>query len=150
VLVPSDVVNYAEKYWSMKADSVVSESPGNFSLELGGITSVRADHEVRGPSDEDSHIGFDRYLLVIDSLQGQYTYVFDADPQDLAILRSVLGDRLIGSARSRPVKPVSSHAPTLVDRDKVAPIVDRRFCTNCGKQIAFGANFCQYCGKEIS
>jgi hypothetical protein len=149
VLDPSDVVNYTDKYWSTEPDSIVSESPGNFSLELGGITTVRVDHEVRGPSDEDSHIGFDRYLLVIDSIQGQYSYVFDADPQDIAALRSVLGDRLIGSARPRPVKPVSSHSPSLVGRGKVVQTVDRRFCTNCGKQIAFGANFCQHCGKEI-
>ena len=149
VLDPSDIVNYTDKYWSMKPDSILSESSGNFSLELEGITSVGVEHETRKPDDEDSHIGFDRYLLVIDSIQGQHSYVFDADPQDLAVLRSVLGDRLVGSARTRSVKPVSSHAPSLVKRNEVVKAEDRRFCTNCGKQLAFGAHFCQYCGKEI-
>ena len=149
VLDPSDLVNYMNKYWSMKPDSILSESPGNFSLEVEGITSARVDHESRKPNDEDSHMGFDRYLLVIDSIQGQYSYVFDADPQDLEVLRAVLGDRFVGSARLRPVKPMSSHAPSLVEKNEVVKAGDRRFCTNCGKQTAYGANFCQYCGKEI-
>ena len=149
VLNPSDIVNYTDKYWSMRPDSIVSETPGNLSLEIGGMTAARVDHEVRKPRDEDSHIGFDRYLLTIDSIQGQYQYVFDADPQDLAALRSVLGDRLAGYSRLRPVKPVSSHKPSSVIKEEAAQIVDRRFCTNCGKQIAFGSHFCQYCGEEI-
>lgn len=150
VLNPSDIVNYTDKYWSMKPDSIVSESPGNFSLETEGITAVKVDHEVRKPRDEDSHIGFDRYLLTIDSIQGQYSYVFDADPQDIAVLRSILGNRLVGSARTRPVKPVSSHAPSPVKSAEVVQTGERRFCTNCGKQINFGAHFCQNCGREIS
>jgi len=150
VLNPGDIVNYTEKYWSMKPDSIVSECPGNVSLEIEGITKVRVNHEVGKPRDDDSHIGFDRYLLAIDSIQGQYSYVFDADPQDVAVLRSVLGNRLAGSARARPVKPASSHVPSPVKSDEVVETVERRFCTYCGKQVTFGAHFCENCGREIS
>jgi hypothetical protein len=55
--------------------------------------------------DEDSHIQMDRYWLNILSNQGEYKYVFDADPQDMKVLRDALGDRVHGEGRAKALKP---------------------------------------------
>jgi len=57
--------------------------------------------------DEDSHIRADRYILNIEAITGKYSYIFDADPQDMNVLWRVLRDKLRGSGRSSPIRPVS-------------------------------------------
>jgi hypothetical protein len=150
VLTPSDIVDYTDKYWSMKPDTIVSENPANFTLEIAGISAAEVEHQVQGP-DEDSHIGFDRYILTINSIQGQYSFIFDADPQDLDALRRILGDKFVGSARPCPVKPVSSHAPASSRRETETTQVKggTTFCANCGQRVPYLANFCPECGKVI-
>jgi hypothetical protein len=148
VLTPSDIVAYTDKYWSMKPEKIVSESPGNFTLETAGISAASVEHQVKGPDDEDSSIGFDRYVLTIHSIQGQHSFIFDADPQDMDALRRGLGERVTGSGRLRPVKPTSQHAPTHPGRELAAQQLrdGARFCANCGHLVPYGANFCAECG----
>jgi hypothetical protein len=47
----------------------------------------------------------DRYKMTVVSSVGENEYVFDADPQDIGILRHVLGDRLHGEGRAKPIRP---------------------------------------------
>jgi hypothetical protein len=151
VLTPRDIVDYTEKYWSMTPESIASESPGNFTLEIPGITAANVEHQVRGPEDEDSSIGFDRYVLTIESVQGSFSFIFDADPQDMDALRSSLGERLTGQGRLHAIKPASQHASTLPKRRIVAQrLGDAALCSNCGHRVPYGANFCPQCGKATT
>ena len=43
-------------------------------------------------------------MTVVSSV-GENEYVFDADPQDIGILKHVLGDRLNGEGRAKPIRP---------------------------------------------
>jgi hypothetical protein len=47
----------------------------------------------------------DRYLLTLVSNQGEYRYVFDADPQDMRVLKTALGERVHGDGRNKAIKP---------------------------------------------
>ena len=104
VLTTKDVVEYCRKYFSMAPDSILAESPGNFAIDLVGITRVYIDHQV-DEKDEDSSIQTDRYIMTIVSSNGENEYVIDADPQDIGILKHVLGERLHGEGRSKPIRP---------------------------------------------
>jgi hypothetical protein len=152
VLTPSDIVDYTEKYWSMTPESIVSESPGNFTLEIPGISAANVEHQVQGPRDEDSSIGFDRYVLTIHSIQGQHSFIFDADPQDMDALRHGLGERVTGQGRLRPLKPASRHVSKRATREIAAQHLsdETRLCTNCGHRVPYGANFYAECGTATT
>ncbi|MGD0804252.1 MAG: hypothetical protein ABSA11_09285 [Candidatus Bathyarchaeia archaeon] len=108
VLTPTDVVEYCRKYFKMTPEQIIAETPGNFALDLPGITRAYIDYEQesrRQALDEGSHIQSDRYLLTMESNQGDYKYVFDADPQDMSVLKAALGDRVHGDGRAKALKP---------------------------------------------
>jgi hypothetical protein len=104
VLTAKDIVEYCRHYFSTPPDTILAESPENFAIQLEGITRIYVDHQV-DPEDEDSHIQTDRYLVTIVSSVGENTYVFDADPQDMGILRHALGERVHGDGRVKPIRP---------------------------------------------
>jgi hypothetical protein len=105
VLLPADLVEFTRKYFKMSPSQILGETPSNLSFDLDEIRRIWVDYEL-DPKDEDSHIRMDRYKLVISvSERGQFTYVFDADPQDVAVLKSVVGDRLEGEGRQKAMKP---------------------------------------------
>jgi hypothetical protein len=103
VLLPQDVVEYSRKYLKMTPDQIIAETSGNISLDLPEISRAYIDHE-KDQEDEDSHIQTDRYWLTLVSNQGEYKYVFDADPQDIRVLRVALGDRVHGDGRAKAIK----------------------------------------------
>jgi len=107
ILTAEDIIEYANKYWVMTPDQIVMETPGNLALEIPGISIAAVRHEYAQP-DEDSSTRADWYILDIVSTQGDYSFNFDADPQDMNVLRSVLGEKLVGDGRSRPIRPVSA------------------------------------------
>jgi hypothetical protein len=145
VLTPGDIVDYTDKYWSIAPEQIIAEDPSNFSLDIPSISVVKVEYQRKESKGDDSSIGL--YVLTIDSIYGQYSFIFDADPQDIDVLRKVLGDKLIGSGRSHPVKPVSSKRET--DKQTLPIKEETRFCTNCGKKLSSNANFCTKCGKAI-
>jgi hypothetical protein len=104
VLTSQDLVEYCRRYFKMTPDQIMAETPGNIALDLPGITRAYVDYEKDQP-DEDSHIQMDRYWLTLVSNQGEYKYVFDADPQDMKVLKAVLGDRVYGEGRAKALKP---------------------------------------------
>ena len=104
VLTAKDIVEYCRKYFSMAPDSILAESPGNFTIDLTAITRVYIDHQVDA-KDEDSSIQMDRYIMTIVSSVGENDYVIDADPQDIGILKHVLGERVHGEGRAKPIRP---------------------------------------------
>jgi len=107
ILTAEDIIEYTNKYWAMTPDQIVMETPGNLALEIPGISIAAVRHEYAQP-DEDSSTRADWYILDIVSTQGDYSFNFDADPQDMNVLRSVLGEKLVGDGRSRPIRPVSA------------------------------------------
>jgi len=110
-LTPGDVIDYTDKYWRMAPDHIIAETQGNVAIDVPSISFAYVEHQVDEP-DEDSHIRADRYILTIESTQGVQSFIFDADPQDMDVLRIVLGNRLQGSGRSHPIKPMSSGRPS--------------------------------------
>ncbi len=104
VLLPQDIVEYSRKYLKMSPEQILAETPGNIALDLPEVTRAYVDYENEG-KDEDSHIQVDRYLLTLVSNQGEYKYVFDADPQDMRVLKAALGDRVHGDGRNKAIKP---------------------------------------------
>ena len=104
VLTSKDIVEYCRRYFSMTPDSILGESPDNFVIQLEGITRIYVDHQVE-PKDDDSSIQMDRYVMTIVSPLGENEYVFDADPQDMGVLRHVLGERVHGDGRAKPIRP---------------------------------------------
>lgn len=143
ILTPKNIVDYTDKYLSMPPEQIIAENPGNFSLDIPSISVVKVEYQRKESMGDDSSIGL--YILTIDSIYGQYSFIFDADPQDMDVLRKVLGNKLIGSGRSNPVKPVSSKKGT----NKQPPTIkgEIKFCTNCGQKLSSNANFCSECGK---
>ena len=140
VLTSKDLVDYTDKYWSMPVEKIISESPGNFSLEISSISTVKVEYTRKKSLGDDSTIGL--YTLTIESVYGTYSYIFDADPQDMDALARVLGNRLTGSGRSSPVRPLST-------RREAKPYQSGyRFCTNCGQKLPVDSRFCPACGKE--
>jgi hypothetical protein len=104
VLLAPDVVEYCRKYFKMQPEQILAETPGNVSLNLSEIRRAYIDYE-QDEKDEDSSIRMDRYWLTILSDKGEYKYVFDADPQDIKVLRDALGDRVHGEGRAKAMKP---------------------------------------------
>ncbi len=104
VLLPADMVEYCRKYFKMPPEQILAETPGNVSLNLSEIRRAYIDYE-QEEKDEDSSIQMDRYWLTILSDKGEYKYVFDADPQDMKVLRDALGDRVHGEGRPKAMKP---------------------------------------------
>lgn len=104
VLTPKDIVEYCRKYFAMNPETILRESPDNFAIQLEGITRLYIEHQI-DPKDEDSSIQTDRYIMTIVSPLGDKEYVFDADPQDIGILRHVLGDRVHGEGRGKAIRP---------------------------------------------
>jgi hypothetical protein len=104
VLLAGDVVEYCRKYFKMAPDQIIAETPGNIALDLPEVRRAYIEYE-KDQKDEDSHIQMDRYWLNILSNQGEYKYVFDADPQDMKVLRDALGDRVHGEGRAKALKP---------------------------------------------
>ena len=104
VLTPGDVVEYCRKYFRMSPEQIIAETPGNVALNLLDIRRAYVEYE-KDQEDEDSHIQTDRYWLTLVSNQGDYKYVFDADPQDIRVLKAVLGDRVHGDGRVKAMKP---------------------------------------------
>jgi hypothetical protein len=104
VLTPKDIVEYCRRYFSMAPDRVLEESPDNFAIPIEGISRIYVEQQIQ-PKDEDSHIRMDRFIMTIVSSVGENTYVIDADPQDLGILKHVLGDKVHGEGRSKPIRP---------------------------------------------
>jgi len=142
VLTARDIVDYTDKYWSMNPEKIISESPSNFSVEVSGISAVKVEYiRKKSIGDDDSHIGF--YVLTIESVYGVYSYIFDADPQDMDVLTKGLGNKLTGSGRSSPIKPLS------IRKEANYLKSENRFCVNCGQQLPLDANFCPRCGKGI-
>lgn len=104
VLLSGDIVEYCRKYFKMPPDQILAETPGNLSLNLSEIRRAYIDYE-QEEKDEDSSIRMDRYWLTILSDKGEYKYIFDADPQDMKVLRDALGDRVHGEGRAKAMKP---------------------------------------------
>jgi hypothetical protein len=104
VLTPRDIVEYCRRYFTMPPDSILGESQDNFAIPVEGITRIYIDHKIQ-PKDEDSSIQMDHYVMTIVSSVGENEYVIDADPQDLGILRNVLGDKVHGDGRVKPIRP---------------------------------------------
>ena len=104
VLLPQDIVEYSRKYLKMSPEQILAETPGNIALDLSEVARAYVDYEKEG-TDEDSHVQVDRYLLTLVSNQGEYKYVFDADPQDMRVLRATLRDRVHGDGRNKAIKP---------------------------------------------
>ena len=104
VLLPADVVEYCRKYFTMSPEQILVETPGNISLNLSEIRRAYIDYE-QDEKDPDSSIRTDRYWLTILSNVGEYKYVFDADPQDMKVLRDALGERVHGVSRAKAMKP---------------------------------------------
>ena len=104
VLLAPDVVEYCRRYFRMPPEQILAETPGNISLNLSEIRRAYIDYE-QEEKDEDSSIQMDRYWLTILSDKGEYKYVFDADPQDVKVLRDALGDRVHGEGRAKAMKP---------------------------------------------
>jgi hypothetical protein len=104
VLLPADVVEYCRKYFQMSPEQVLVETPGNISLDLSEIRRAYIEYQLDA-KDPDSHIRTDRYWLTILSNLGEYKYVFDADPQDMKVLRDALGERVHGEGRAKALKP---------------------------------------------
>ena len=105
VLLIGDVVLYTRKYFKMSPSQILDETPGNMALNLSDIHRAYIDYE-QEDKDEDSHIRMDRYILTIESdAAGDFKYVFDADPQDMKVLRDALGDRAHGEGRAKAMKP---------------------------------------------
>jgi len=141
VLTSKDLVDYTDKYWLMTPEKIIPESPGNFSLEISSISTVEVEYIRKKSLGDDSTIGL--YTLTIESDYGTYSYIFDADPQDMKALARVLGNKLTGSGRSSPVRPLST-------RREAKPYQSRnRFCINCGQQLPVDSKFCPACGKEV-
>ncbi len=107
VLTAGDIIEYTNKYWGMIPDQIIVETPGNLAVEISSISVAAVEHKQEEP-DEDSSIGVDYYVLDLVTPQGDYSFNFDADPQDMNVLRSVLGEKLVGFGRSRPIRPVST------------------------------------------
>jgi hypothetical protein len=104
VLLSGDMVEYCRKYFKMSPEQILAETPGNVSLNLSEIRRAYIDYE-QDEKDEDSSIRMDRYWLTILSDKGEYKYLFDADPQDMKVLRDALGDRVHGEGRAKALKP---------------------------------------------
>lgn len=104
VLLPADVVEYCRRFFKMSPNQILAETAGNVSLNLSEIRRAYIDYE-QEEKDEDSSIRMDRYWLTILSDKGEYKYVFDADPQDMKVLRDALGDRVHGEGRAKAMKP---------------------------------------------
>lgn len=104
VLLAPDVVEYCRRFFKMSPEQILAETPGNIALNLSGIRRAYIEYEL-DEKDEDSSIRTDRYWLNLLSDQGEYRYVFDADPQDMKVLRDALGDRVHGEGRSKAMKP---------------------------------------------
>jgi len=107
VLSIGDIVEYSNRYWAMAPDQIAMETPGNLALEIAGISVAAVQHEYAQP-DEDSSIRADWYVLDLVSTQGSYSFNFDADPQDMNVLRTVLGAKLVGDGRPTPIRPAST------------------------------------------
>lgn len=142
VLTPENIVDYTDKYWTMAPEQIIAEDPSNFSLDIQSISLVKVDYQSRKSMGDDSSIG--NYFLTIYSVYGQYSYIFDADPQDMDALRSVLGNRLTGSGHSHPVRPLSARKETVKQPPQTSGEI--RFCTNCGQKLSSDAKFCSKCG----
>ncbi|MDQ1281095.1 MAG: hypothetical protein QG670_2359 [Thermoproteota archaeon] len=141
VLTAKDLVDYTNKYWLMTPEKIISESPGNFSLEISSISAVKVEYTRKKSLSDDSTISF--YTFIIESDYGMYSYIFDADPQDMDALARVLGNKLTGSGRSSPVRPLST-------RREAKPYQSgNRFCIHCGQQLPVDSRFCPACGKEV-
>jgi hypothetical protein len=104
VLTPKDIVEYCRRYFAMAPDSIVTESTENYAIPVEGISKIYIDRIVE-PKDEDSHIRMDKYTMTILHSAGKNEYVIDADPQDLGILRHVLGEKVQGNGRVKPIRP---------------------------------------------
>jgi len=104
VLLAPDVVEYCRRFFKMSPEQILAETPGNIALNFSGIRRAYIEYEL-DEKDEDSSIRTDRYWLNLLSDQGEYRYVFDADPQDMKVLRDALGDRVHGEGRAKAMKP---------------------------------------------
>ena len=104
VLLAPDVIEFCRRYFSMSPDIIVMETPGNIALNSEGINRIYVDYEL-DEKDEDSSIRTDRYWLKIESNQGDHKFVFDADPQDIEVLKKAIGDKVHGEGRKKPLKP---------------------------------------------
>ena len=104
VLTPKDVVEYSRKYFEMDPDHIAAETPGNISVPVEAIRRIYIDHQV-DPEDGDSRIQTDRYILTILADTGESEYVFDADPQDIDVLRKAMGEKVHGDGRAKPIRP---------------------------------------------
>ena len=105
VLLMGDIVEYSKRYFKMSPSQILDETPGNMALKLSDIHRAYIDYE-QEDKDEDSHIRMDKYILTIESdSAGDFKYVFDADPQDMKVLRDALGDRAHGEGRTKAMKP---------------------------------------------
>ena len=107
VLSIADIVEFSNRYWAMAPDQIVMETPGNLAFDIGSISVAAVQHQY-AERDEDSSITVDWYVLDLVSTQGSYSFNFDADPQDMNVLRSVLGGRLVGDGRPNPIRPAST------------------------------------------
>ncbi len=104
VLTPKDIVEYCRRYFSMPPDSILVESPDNYAIPVEEVSKIYIDRIVE-PKDKDSHIRMDKYTMTILYPAGKNEYVIDADPQDLGILRHVLGEKVQGNGRVKPIRP---------------------------------------------
>lgn len=104
VLLAGDVVEFCRRYFTMSPENIVAETPGNVSIDLPDVRRAYIDFEQEA-KDEDSHIQMDRYILELVTNKGEFRYVFDADPQDMRVLKSVLGEAVHGEGRIKALKP---------------------------------------------
>lgn len=103
VLTSDVIVEYCRRFFTMSPDQIFNETPGNFSLKLADVRRAYIEYE-QEPKDEDSHIRMDCYILNLVTERGDYSYVFDADPQDMKVLQDALGDKVKGEGRKKALK----------------------------------------------
>ena len=92
--------DYADRYWNMAPEQILLETTGNFAVEIPTVSAVVIEHHVS--KSEESR--FDVYELRIESTEGVSSYVFDGDPEDVKMLRQILGDRVHGSGAPRVIR----------------------------------------------
>jgi hypothetical protein len=104
VVLGNEIDEYSQKYLSMPPEQIISETPGNVALYPAEISRVNV--ELKVDDSEDDFRDPDRWVLTIESKQNDYKFYFLANPQDLEVLRRVLGDKVHGSGQDKPYKPL--------------------------------------------
>ncbi|MDN5310447.1 MAG: hypothetical protein PWP14_1841 [Methanolobus sp.] len=82
--------NYAERYAGMNPQEILMESPENFSVPNGNISSVTLKKKTR--RDREEHTSLIFWIVTITSSSGTMKFTTDADPRDH--LQRIYGTRV--------------------------------------------------------